>query len=149
MPDGAPGPAPTGPRRLTTRGAAIAGAVAAPLACAGPAWAEVCDKMGPSVGPFAVVWIGALSLAWLVGLAERRLWLSLPPATLLAVSGWLHLADRLALARDPSDPATALLAAAIREGCRTASQGPSWLLIGMGVTFALVALVDRVQGRRG
>ena len=121
----------------------------APLAFAGPAWAEVCDKMGPGTfNLLSVLILGVLLLAWLVGLAERWVWLSLPPAVVLALGGWLHLDERLALARGDDDPGLYVLEAAIREGCRTASQGPGWLLLGLGGAMALTAIVDRVRGPR-
>ena len=130
------------------KGAAVA--TAAPFAFAAPAWAEVCDKMGPGTfNPLSVLILGALILAWLVGLAERWLWLALPPATFFMLGGWFYLSERFALARGDDDSDVIVLDAAIREGCRTASTGPGWLLLGLGAAMALTAIVDRVRnGRR-
>lgn len=123
--------------------------MAAPFACPAPAWAEVYDKMGPrTFNPLSILVLALLFLVWLVGLAERRLWLSLSSAAFLITAGWLYLADRFALAQGDNDPSPAPYASAIAEGCCRASLGPGWLLLGTGLVLALVAVADRLRSPR-
>ena len=129
-----------------TKGAAVA--TAAPFAFVAPAWAEVCDKMGPGTfDPPSVPIFALLFLVWLVGLGERWPLVALPPALLFMLTGWFHLADRLALARGDGDPSLCILESAIREGCRATSHGPGWVMLGVGAAMALTVIVDRL--RRG
>ena len=121
--------------------------MAAPFAFAGPAWAEVRDKMGPPLNAFVLAWLTVGCAAPIVGLARRWLWLSLFAAALLALTAHVHLADRIAMDRGVDDTGTRGLAAAIREGCRSASQVPGWTLPAFAILAAAFAIVDRLRRR--